>query len=271
MSIDPNLPPIPEHIKIDQRHQHLAETIGHYSVAMMVSKEKVPNNPPLSFQGSGTLVELGNSRYILTAAHVWDSIKKYDQVEFAARPDQFNRIAPLETRNIKAHSLPRQTKEYGQYGPDLCLLKLPASQAGYLAAFKNFHNLDKRTRESSDLRSSVDVRWILSGVPAEWGSFSSNVSKFVHISFVWENDDGVRLFEQDGMDFVDLESKTSGPGSSAPSSFGGVSGGGLWRLEGQSMPKLQGVAFYEFFEKDRQKVRCHGWKSIQKLTETVTS
>jgi len=66
----------------------------------------------------------------------------------------------------------------------------------------------------------------------------------------------------------------------APKSFGGVSGGGLWRILAYISPttgkidwlqRLKGVAFYEFPPKDGGRVlRCHGPSSLSAVTgETV--
>jgi Family of unknown function (DUF6869) len=68
--------------------------------------------------------------------------------------------------------------------------------------------------------------------------------------------------------------------SDAPKSFGGVSGGGLWRILAYISPdtgkidwlqRLKGVAFYEFPPKNGGRVlRCHGPSSLTAVTgETV--
>jgi hypothetical protein len=81
-----------------------------------------------------------------------------------------------------------------------------------------------------------------------------------------------RVFERDGFDYIDLRSRRSLE-PKTPSSFGGVSGSGLWRFsiarlsESEIKPyafQLAGVAFYQLADTDDgvATVRFHGPRSI---------
>jgi hypothetical protein len=71
-------------------------------------------------------------------------------------------------------------------------------------------------------------------------------------------------------DYFDVGVDTSDPGM--PKTFGGVSGGGLWKVRAYCscsagridwVRSLEGVAFYELdADNDRRIIRCHGLKSV---------
>jgi hypothetical protein len=76
---------------------------------------------------------------------------------------------------------------------------------------------------------------------------------------------------RENFDYLDLEMDLTFPG--VPQNFGGVSGGGLWRVKvfGLSNGKIDwqlsppvGVAFYQFKPEDKTTIiRCHGPESIR--------
>ena len=78
-------------------------------------------------------------------------------------------------------------------------------------------------------------------------------------------------------DYVDLKEDTTFPG--VPKDFGGVSGGGLWRVQVFGSPgnaeirrkwSLEGVAFYQLKISDSQMViRCHGQDNIRAAMKVV--
>ena len=88
----------------------------------------------------------------------------------------------------------------------------------------------------------------------------------------------IGYFEQDGLDYIDVDSKRTDE-SRAPASYKGVSGGSVWcvpilRRPGATNSQVQpgkltlaGVPFYEFPEEDgRIRIRAHGPRTIyQKL------
>jgi hypothetical protein len=78
-------------------------------------------------------------------------------------------------------------------------------------------------------------------------------------------------------DYYDFELDAHGPG--IPTSYGGFSGGGLWRLLVCSSPltgkvdwayRLKGVMFWEFEPvNNRRVIRCHGQETITSLLKVV--
>lgn len=81
----------------------------------------------------------------------------------------------------------------------------------------------------------------------------------------------VQTHERDGYDYFDLVANLEIPG--APTSFAGMSGGGLWQIRLSKAESgemfwdgkryFRGVAFWESKQPDgRAIIRCHGPKSI---------
>ena len=83
----------------------------------------------------------------------------------------------------------------------------------------------------------------------------------------------VRTHNANGFDLIDFEF-THGPGTNTPVSFGGVSGGGLWRVfpsgddDGRYSSiepvELRGVVFYQTDETNGRGgiISCHGPQGI---------
>jgi hypothetical protein len=167
--------------------------------------------------------------------------------------------------------------EYSEeWGPDLALLEIPRGLVGAIAARKSFLNLARQrvnhearplridralwaiiglVRESSEVRPRVD-----SGVV----DAELRVSAFFGVACIAE--------QRNHYDYLSLSGKTTLPG--VPSSFDGVSGGGLWQIplaidNGTVIlggaRKFCGVAFYQQPQSSEQlAIRCHGPESIFK-------
>jgi hypothetical protein len=114
--------------------------------------------------------------------------------------------------------------------------------------------------------------WMVMGTPAELGIFTD-----IHAS-VEINGSNVNPQYLSGIpDYYDFELDAHGPG--IPTSYGGFSGGGLWRLLVFSSPltgkvdwayRLKGVMFWEFEPvNNRRVIRCHGQETITSLLKVV--
>jgi hypothetical protein len=97
----------------------------------------------------------------------------------------------------------------------------------------------------------------------------------VHVLGMWDSEP--KLFTEGDWDYVDFEAQIH-PESDAKS-FGGVSGGGLWRVQMYTRPDadeitstiaLEGVAFWEMGTSEgKGVVRCHGVASVRKVLESA--
>jgi hypothetical protein len=254
--------------------QELLEDIGHslqhYLVPLFVLTEREPV-PRLRFIGSGTLVEIQRTRYILTAAHVWSETEGAGRIGviLTATPSAFT----IERNLIYDQNL--RKPEYGEWGPDLALLTIPRSDASTIAAHKSFVNLGRQKAMFGTHPPATEKGcWAVTGMVGEFSR-----TKLIPESKRIEAVSQARAFfsvvlqthQRDGYDYLDLGAKLELPG--VPSKFGGISGGGLWEI-GLKKSKsgaiawdeklnFRGVAFWESAPSDHRRViRCHGPRSI---------
>jgi len=245
-----------------QVYDEICSWLKHYAVGLLGLNSDRDDDVP-KFIGSATLVTAAQAHYILTAAHVWNELCKFDRVGLAM--SEYESRFSLERKSLAPTVLRGPTP--GQWGPDLAFLRIPPSIVGTISAHKAFCNLSKQKEADPALDHNLGV-WAFVGAPAvdshlepptialQCGVFFSGVDA---------------IYDLDGYDYfdvgIDLES--------APQfrkSFGGVSGGGLWHLiltrtsggSGLSFARsFEGVAFYQSPEKEgRRFIRCHGRKSI---------
>ncbi|HXW57745.1 MAG TPA: hypothetical protein VEJ67_18475 [Candidatus Cybelea sp.] len=221
--------------------------------------------------GTGTLVRFQGAPYILTAAHVWElNLAEADRIVIPLRDDGQNRysISPNQITPVG----PAAPPEWTEWGPDIRLLRLPPETIGGIeAAGRPFFNLSMKKERFIDC--GFEFR-MLAGAPALRGEFTAKrafpelqgmlVRQVTgpFLSLVWHRSD---------FDYIDLDIDTSMP-DVAPR-FGGVSGGGLWKIfvykgpDGrfESFKVLEGVAFFQMpQESGGLVVRCHGPQSIGK-------
>ena len=157
----------------------------------------------------------------------------------------------------------------------MALLKLALSDVATIKAHKSFLNLTQQKQTFAECPPVIEKGlWAVTGMVGESTEVQSNpeartVTCHIHgeafISAVQ------RTHEHNGYDYFDIGANLQLPG--APSSFVGVSGGGLWQIN-LSMAKsgtiswdgkryFRGVAFWESEITDGHRmIRCHGPKSI---------
>ena len=227
------------------------------------------SEPHMAFLGSGTLVEIHGRFHILTAAHVWRQVGQGEELGLI-----------LTTYSLPPLWIPRDyifPKELwsgeNEWGPDLALLELPPSSVATIAAYKSFVNLAlHRSKLGAHPPTTEKGLWAVTGMVGEF----NQVQRGRDVS---EGTAEARAFlssmctpqRRNGYDYIDVKAKLNLPG--VPSTFRGVSGGGLWDV-GLSLTKsgtvcfdgrryFRGVAFWEIPLSDRQCViRCHGPRSI---------
>lgn len=267
-------------IPIDEMSAEFLESnvpsIAHFCVSIL-------HNSALS--GSGTLVQCGEKSGIVTAHHVVYRGKRPFDFGYGSddaigllimdTPHEF--VLPLKYITCHDIGVPVSDEE----GPDLVFLEIPPGEKlGTLKARKSFFNITAKTDERlSFLEDDEKGFWAISysvdfqsaivkmddGLPAivvrTWVGYTGihnryDIGEFEYIEA------GVRYTSENDL----------------PPTFGGASGGGLWKfpLSGSKQndgkldleagnPVYAGVLFYETHREDNyRRIRCHGPKSLYK-------
>ena len=250
--------------------------VHNYTVALLTLPRTGSAAPAPA--GSGTLVKVADSHYILTAAHVWqERLKTSPQIGLTLTPG-IDHCTPIETLALTPFLLPYpQHSEAEQWGPDVVFLKIPAFSIGAIQAFKSFYPIggDKHLRKST----GVEYRY-LAGAP---GAFASTVNLNTTLRInAFQADLDAAPYTRGEYDYIDLKENVRWP--DYPSNFKGVSGGGLWRVQIFGSPNpdgidwscfLEGLAFYQLPVEGGKEgdviVRCHGEKTIRLALARLTN
>lgn len=237
--------------------------------------------------GSGTFVSVGGRHGILTAYHVPNN----KQSPFNFEPGSGDRLGIsvetiahafwLEMQYIVPHVIGKPKED--QFGPDLMFLEIPPSpQLHTIQAKRSFWNLSFKTADRAKVcYSDTNCLWSFAGHPAQWKRDEPPEHGFdtVHGYPNLIGYTGVEnRLEKYGFDYfeVAVDYRSQDP---VPTTFGGCSGGGLWRIPillpredaplteiQMDNPVLSGVIFYETaLQGSRRFVRSHGSKSIYEV------
>jgi hypothetical protein len=240
------------------RLNETSRAIGKYTTPL-IYKEKLI--------GSATFITVDDAHGLLTAYHVADLIDfscgKLG-INLVEHPHRFE----IELLHLSHIPLAKPIEE--EFGPDLSFIRIPESpELATIKARKSFYPLGQQL--SSALKT--DGLWMITGHPEiqqyeeEPSGGFSKVNVFPGMGAC----SGVeRTFEKYGFDIIELGVDYSGR-SEALSTFGGMSGGGVWRvpvyLEDGDKTKtvfykdfyLCGVAFWESGDNGGKGVlRCQG-------------
>jgi hypothetical protein len=250
-------------ISIEKAHA-AASFVARYSLALL--RPDSGSASGVRMVGSGTLVRFRNRRFILTATHVWQVLRKYDVVHFTMVRG-LNHSSQIKREALTAYSLDDiPYDKLTPISPDLTLLELNPIDANRIETRLGFVSLSRAFNARED-ELHRDI--LVTGAPGVLGK-----SEWDHLAFelraVFAN--GEILEESEG----DLAFITINPSQDADSpikEWGGMSGGGLWLLS--YFPKPDGEVDYEafllgvvFFQKGEE-IRCHSRKSIATLAQKV--
>lgn len=224
-----------------------------------------PEGDLLSLGGTGTLVSYGDAHYILTAAHVWHEVlKKADKVGITLR-EVYDHTCLMEPQTLVVSELPKPSG-WTEWGPDLMFLRIPATRVGEINAFRVFYNL--AMQGTPEHGGECTEAHLLIGTPKALGTFDRPNHASVQVTPFWVSVPVAHTHA--GLDFLDVHARLPPP--STVDSFGGVSGGGLWKVRVysdlatgklESTATLEGVAFYAFdVQGGAGMVRCHGLESV---------
>jgi hypothetical protein len=270
--------PLTEEVPITQLPDSLlaavALDLAQYSIGFL-RIEDTPQGQDALLLGSGTLVRAGTTHAILTAHHVLQALPKNGRLGLILLPTLHQHT--VDTQTLVYKEIARGT--VNSEGPDLGAVILTPSIAAVIAAKKTFYNLDSRRAQLLEtppdrhegvwfVHGFVDERTVEE--PGKDGF--SMVKGFYSFSGAGGPDEPpVARGDHDYFAFpVSYDAR-----SVAPTSFGGMSGGGLWQVtlmrdpQGNIHPKkflLSGVVFYQEETTETQcGVKCHGRSSVYKV------
>jgi hypothetical protein len=241
-----------------------------YFVPLLVLSPEDPKHP-VDFAGSGTLVELNSRHYILTADHVWNKTQNWPEIGLV-----------LEAKGGTPLTIPRAgvsvkrlgEGEYSEWGPDLALIELPRQIVGAIQSRKSFLNLARRREMLATHPPTTEkALWVVVGMVGE--SSTMTVAPEAGLADLYVQAKAFfggtcRVDEREGFDYITTNAETTLP--EVPTTFGGVSGGGLWQVDlarskrGVFLAKqdhFRGVAFWEQpMLQNKVAIRCHGPRSL---------
>lgn len=245
--------------------------LRHYFVPILAFWAERPV-PELKLIGSGTLIDIAGKGYILTAGHVWAATAGADSLHLLMMSGRSRVEIPCI--DISASTIWDRAAS-SEWGPDLALLEIPAPQLGSIRACKSFLNYGLQSDNFYQHPSKYEkTLWAVYGVVDEFSDVTVNQQeRSLNAELVGRAFFGrvTETHDREGFDYYDTGANLQLPG--VPSSFGGVSGGGLWQV-GLEISKsgeyswngrrgFRGVAFWQSSNSDGQRiVRCHGPRSI---------
>lgn len=245
--------------------QRIVRSIGSSTVALFAISY-VHGNERLKFVGTGTLAVAGEAHGILTAAHVWKVIKPASKVGITMT-DRIDHRYAIELSTIIPSVLDGGGSVPEEQGPDLAFLRIPGELVGEIEAYHTFENLQRPIQRLGV--ESLESWWAI-GTPGELGACTET-----HASMEINGGHVHPKYLSGDLDYYEFEVDTQGAG--IPNSYGGFSGGGLWRVpmyfaSGKIdwAQRLVGVIFHQSAPQgNRRVIRCHGPRTVASLLSLV--
>jgi hypothetical protein len=224
--------------------------------------------------GSGTLVRAGLTHGILTAFHCTVPLNGDYLLGLSGGPEGKAHNFTLERHMIKIVPIAKPFDD--ERGPDLAFVAIADwSKVEALRASKSFYDLTgDKDAVLNDSTPPDKTLWYICGVPNERledvppEAGFERTFQFQHLCGAGGVD---RAFDRDGFDYAEMDI-TPAPDDPPPSSFEGMSGGGLWQVPvapANELPFsavnhfLAGVIYYQgVSESGVRFVRSHFRKSV---------
>ena len=194
-----------------ETRERLVREIGSFTVALLAVSGSGANEI-LRLAGTGTLVIVGGSHYILTAAHVWQEILwSARQIGITLKENEDHRFL-MDANTIVPYGL-QMAATWNEWGPDVILLLIPPGYLGSIYAHRVFYNLSIARETKLDL-DHIETR-VLMGTPKESGQFTETHAD-LQINGLFMEDSNLQTHEDlDYLDF-DVDVSTTGvPNTSA--------------------------------------------------------
>ncbi len=250
----------------------VVQDLAMYTIAFL-HLEKAAAGKQVELLGSGVLVSIGNIRAILTAHHVVQTLPRTGRLGLLLEKTPVPHT--VDAGGVAFLEIARGGRDSD--GPDIAAIVLAPQIASAIAAKKTFFDL-KSHREQllnnpPELRDGV---WFAQGFLEERTVVTPDpdglgITKgFYNFSGVGGPKNSFQIDEHDYFEFpVSYESRHT-----APTSWGGMSGGGLWQIplkrQGSELvhlsPLLSGVLFYQQPTTETEcGVKCHGRRSLYEV------
>lgn len=224
---------------------------------------------------AGTLVLIGGVPGILTARHVWEAVRARGVLGVFLN-DRTLRIPINTVHTVSPDYSSELPDDKSARVPDIAFVALPHEHRAVIEARgRAFYDISRR-RESPALAASLDEGFCVATGTLEQLT-DREARKVCSFNYATDVD---RLIAHDGWDFLYIHLNVEDNPVLPVSTFGGMSGGGIWRARyGVNAEKefsvidltLIGVTFLETAEPGRQLV-AHGPMSIyQRITDQVTA
>ncbi len=251
-----------------------SEAISHCTVGFLILNSRTGEETAES-AGSGTLVKVGKVHGILTAAHVLTRLPPSGVVGLV----RFSRFArgmqKFGFEMGQTHSVKIPGRE-GPDGPDIGFLRLPIDKAVELEATSTFRNLDYTAQLLQ--KNPIPAKYGFDGIIGILAERTKKIRAEFGIRMEFESryqfGTTALLPDAHGLDRCLF---TPGPTDIVPypESYGGTSGGGLWRTychvdsngkQQVAENRLVGVAYYQSEKVGKKRlIYCHGPRTIYKL------
>lgn len=222
--------------------------------------------------GSGTLIRFGNVVGILTCAHVLEALLKETEIGLLCFPVRATQIQTLRLPTAATDSISIGSAPWDASGPDLAFLRLPAAIIGDIERVATITNGDRHRQnivagEPTPMRHLCAIAGIVDEMTkppivtriATGIVTTRSFEAFIDIGNLFVDDEGADRFRFQPM---------STQGNILPTSYKGLSGGGLWCFVldhhdfSIAQVRLIGVAYWEKPMGDEFHILGHGPKSI---------
>jgi hypothetical protein len=141
--------------------QRIVRSIGSSSIALFALVDD-HGKRLLKLAGSGTLVIIKGVYYILTAAHVWEEVLKSALKLGITMTDNINHKSWIDIKAIVPTVCKPNGSQWGEWGPDLALLRIPLEYVGGIKAFQVFEDV---TAPGKPLNVACLQCWVPIGTP----------------------------------------------------------------------------------------------------------
>lgn len=202
----------------------IVRDIGSFTVALFGVFE-LEEGERLQLAGTGTLVSVAESHYILTARHVWENVLKAARKVGITQRENTDHRYLMDAREIVPFG-PAQPATWDEWGPDLTFLRVPPERVGSISVHRVFYNLTKPKQTTLDV-DHIEAQ-VLMGTPEASGQFTQTHAD-IQINGLFTQVDP-RRETHGNFDYLDFDVDVSFPG--LPEHFGG----GEWRriMEGSN-------------------------------------
>lgn len=217
----------------------------------------------ISNVGSAVLVARHGTRYILTAAHVWEQVAHFAEIGLCI--EQSVHDTAIRRDDIVAHVA--YDRDDVNWGPDIAFLELSERAIDVMGPGKNYVALEASSGRLPSPDATAGVVAVV-GAPTAASTIRRQTAALHAGPWVggiekYHDQDELDYFDI-GVDMVDLPLE----------SLGGISGGPVWQmflsragpdrsLSWKGVPELLGIVLSESEpEGGRRIVRCHGPKTI---------